>query len=207
MTYEMVEQEAIKSILEKRKDLPPPSVVPSEPIEAVEEEVPVEIEEEPEEDVLLYDDIIKSKKEAMKEAIVVLKNYDKQLEELLKKKMTPFTISTASREALAEFATDSQILLSEAKAVWTSTILPLIKGYEEDLHIDTLEAESIIDDCSSSFDKVLEILVNREMEIVEEEAKREEIRKLAQKAIDEKEEDPPGADEEKKSEENEDSEV
>ena len=122
--------------------------------------------------------------------------------------MTSFTISTVSREALAEFASDSQTLLGEAKAIWTSTILPLIKGYEEPLHLDTLEAESIIDDCSASFDKILEILVNREMAIVDEEAKREEIRQLALKAVDDQEEKTSEeVVEEKEPENNEDSEV
>ncbi len=207
MTYEIEEKEAIKAILEKRKDLPTTTEILSEPTDAVEEELPVETKALPKEVVPTFVEIIKSKKETMKEAIVALKNYDKQLEEIMKKKMTVFMINTASREALAEFASDSQTLLGEAKAIWTSTILPLIKGYEEALHIDTLEAESIIDDCSASFDKILEILVNREMEIVDEEAKREEIRELAQTAVDDQEERTSEVEEEKEPENNEDSEV
>jgi hypothetical protein len=195
MNYETEEKEAIKSILEKRKDLPPPTIVTSEPTEVVVEEKPAESKVKPQEDVPSFEEIIKSKKDTMKETIVALKNYDKLLDEVLNKKMTSFTISTASREALAEFATDSQALLGEAKAIWISTILPLIKGYEEALHIDTLEAESIIDDCSATFDKILEILVNREMEIVDEEVKREEIRQLAHKAVDDQEEEPSEAEE------------
>jgi len=210
MKYEMEEKEAIKAILEKRKDLPAPDIVTSKPAEVEEKEE--EIEEEPKikptEKELPFDLMVKSKRKIMNEAINALKNYDRQLDELLKKKMTPFTISTASREALAEFAADSQALLGEAKAIWTNTILPLIKGYEEPLHIDTLEAESIVDDCSATFDKILEILVNREMEIVEEEAKREEIRQLAQKAVDDQEEESTEVEKkEKESENEEDSEV
>jgi len=207
MTYEMEEREAIKSILEKRRDLPPLTKTLPEPSKVVEEKLPVETIVPPEEVAPTFDEIIKSKKKTMKEAIVALKNYDKQLEELLKKKMTQFTVNTASREALAEFASDSQTLLGEAKAIWISTILPLIKGYEEALHLDTLEAESIIDDCSASFDKTLEILVNREMEIIDEEEKREEIRQIAQKAIDDQEEKTSEAEEEKEPENSEDSEV
>ncbi|MCK5299112.1 MAG: hypothetical protein KAJ76_09410, partial [Candidatus Heimdallarchaeota archaeon] len=208
MTYEMEEKEAIKSILEKRRDQPATPKILPEAKDTVEEELPDETKAPPKEVGPTFEEIIKSKKETMKEAIVALKNYDKQLDDLIKQKMTAFTINTASREALAEFAIDSQALLGEAKAIWTSTILPLIKGYEEPLHIDTLEAESIIDDCSASFDKILEILVNREMAIVDEEAKREEIRQLALKAVDDQEEKTSEeVEKEKEPENNEDSEV
>lgn len=207
MTYEMEEKETIKSILEKRRDLPATPKILPEAKDTVEEELPVETKAPPKEVGPTFEEIIKSKKETMKEAIVALKNYEKQLDDLVKQKMTSFTINTASREALAEFASDSQALLGEAKAIWTSTILPLIKGYEEPLHIDTLEAESIIDDCSASFDKILEILVNREMAIVDEEAKREEVRQLALKAVDDQEEKTSEVEEEKESENNEDSKV
>ncbi len=213
MTYEIEEKEAIKAILEKRKDLPAPSIMTSE-IDAGEEEEEKEEDEVlekpkivPKEKELPFDLMIKSKRKTLTEAINALKNYDKQLDELLKKKMSPFTISTASREALAEFATDSQAQLGEAKAIWTNTILPLIKGYEEALHIDTLEGESIIDDCSATFDKILEILVNREMEIVEEEAKREEIRQLAQKAVDDQKDESSETEKEEEVDKKEDSEV
>ena len=55
------------------------------------------------------------------------------------------------------------------------------------MHADTLEAESIVDKCSSLSDKILDTLVKREMEIVEEEARKEEVKEMAKKALEEKE--------------------
>ncbi|MBN1330446.1 MAG: hypothetical protein JXA54_13310 [Candidatus Heimdallarchaeota archaeon] len=130
-------------------------------------------------------DQLEKKRASLRNAISALENYQQQLYDMLKTKMTQFTLNTASREALTEFAADSQTFYSEAKAIWTATILPLIKGNEEAFYTDTLDAERIIDQCSKYSDKILEILVKREMEIVEEDAKREEIKRIAQKAIEE----------------------
>ncbi len=188
MSFESEEREAIQAMLKKRQEIDEKSKavktpkdisdVPSDTPEPVVVEVETSIEAP-----ISMEKIVASKRDEMRNAIAALKNYEDQLNEMLKKKMTPFTISTASREALTEFAADSQALLSETKAIWSSTILPLIKGYEEQLHIDTLDAELIIDDCSKLSDKILEILVAREMGIVEEEAKREDVKKLAKEAL------------------------
>ncbi|HUT81628.1 MAG TPA: hypothetical protein VMZ29_10550 [Candidatus Bathyarchaeia archaeon] len=130
-------------------------------------------------------DQLEKKRDALKNAITALENYRQQLYDILKNKMTQYTINTASREGLTEFAADSQSLYGEAKAIWTATVLPIIKGNEEAFYTDTLDAERIIDQCGKYSDQILEILVNREMEIVEEDAKREEIKLQARKALEE----------------------
>ena len=127
--------------------------------------------------------LLLKKKNALRQAITALQNYEEALRKMLKKDLTPFNVSTITREALTEFAADSQALLGEAKTTWSATILPLIKGFEEQLLADTLEAEKILDNCKTISDKILEILVAREMEIVDEEEKREEIKRKAQEAL------------------------
>ena len=69
MTYETEEKKAIKSILEKRKDLPLPSIVPDEPVEEEQIEDP---KIKPREKELPFDLMVKSKKNAIKEAISAL---------------------------------------------------------------------------------------------------------------------------------------
>lgn len=145
-------------------------------------------EASPEDEQLLLE-----KKNALRQAITALQNYEEALKKMLKKDLTPFNVSTITREALTEFAADSQAVLGEAKTTWTATILPLIKGFEEQLLADTLEAEKILDNCKNISEKILEILVAREMEIVEEEEKREEIKRKAQEAL---KSEPPSSDEE-----------
>lgn len=185
MAFETEERYSVDSILRKRKDLDKDTtkiadVISKEDITETEiVKSPIETRIEPSKE------LIASKKGAIRETITVLQNYEQQLTKMLKKDLTSFNVSTVSREALTEFASDSQSFYSEAKAVWTSTILPLIKGYEDELLADTLEAEKIIDKCEELSNKILDILVNREMEIVEEEARREEVKRMAQKALDE----------------------
>ncbi len=189
MAYEIEERDTIDSILRKRKDLDKDEIViadvKAKDVDIKEPEItkaPIKtkVEHPPE--------IIASKKEAMKESITALLNYEQQLTKMLKKDLTAFNVSTVTREALTEFASDSQSLYSEAKTIWTSTILPLIKGYEDELLADTLEAERIVDKCEEISNKILDILVKREMEIVEEEARREEVKRMAQKALEEEKE-------------------
>ncbi len=129
--------------------------------------------------------VIDQKKEEIKKTITILLGYEKELEDLLDKKMTSQVLSTASREGLTEFATDAQTLYSEAKGIWNSTILPLIKGSEEQLYVDTLEAERIIDQCQAFSLKILDILVEREMEFSQEEDKKEDNIVKAQNALEE----------------------
>lgn len=129
--------------------------------------------------------LIDQKKEEMKKTITILLGYEKELEDLLNKQMTSHTLSTASREGLTEFATNAQTLFTEAKGIWSSIILPLIKGSEEQLYVDTLEAERIIDHCQVLSLKILDILVEREMEFSQEEDKKEDNIIKAQRALEE----------------------
>jgi len=129
--------------------------------------------------------VIDQKKEEMKKIITILLGYEKELEDLLNKKMTSHTLSTASREGLTEFATDAQTLFTEAKGIWNASILPLIKGSEEQLYTDTLEAERIIDHCQVLSLKILDVLVEREMDFSQEEDKKEDNIIKAQKALEE----------------------
>ncbi|NHK29983.1 MAG: hypothetical protein FK730_01435 [Asgard group archaeon] len=194
MAFEKEERHAIDSILKKRKEIGD-DVTKIDVKKPKEDVIKLDIKKPPvETKTEISKELIASKKEAMKNAITALNNYEQQLTKMLKKDLTPFNVSTISREALTEYASDSQSLYSEAKAIWISTILPLIKGFEDVLHIDTLEAERIIDKCENLSNKILDILVNREMEIVDEEARREEVKLMAQKALEE----------EKENEENED---
>lgn len=128
--------------------------------------------------------LVDQKKAEMKKIITILLGYEKELDDLLNKKMTPHTLSTASREGLTEFATDAQTLFTEAKGIWNSTILPLIKGVEEQMYVDTLEAERIIDYCQTLSLKILDVLVEREMEFSREEDKKENNIIKAQRALD-----------------------
>ncbi|NHJ86101.1 MAG: hypothetical protein FK734_11615 [Asgard group archaeon] len=130
---------------------------------------------------------LQKKRDQLRQAIITLQNYENQLNEMLKKKMTQFTLSTCTRELLTEFATESQTIYSEANTLWTATILPLIKGFEEELHRDTLDAEKHLDNCSSLSQKILDILVERELELTEEEVHKEDVKKLAHKVIEEQE--------------------
>jgi hypothetical protein len=175
MKYEASEREAVDDILKRRKELGKDEV-PTEEVRTIEDIAP-----EPSVDE------IASKKAKMQEIILALKDYEQKLTKMYKKDLTTFNVSTVTREALTEFAADSQSIYSEAKATWTSTILPLIKGFEEKLHGDTLEAEKIIDSCKNLSDKILDVLVKREMEIIDEEARREEIKHKAQEALKEQE--------------------
>ena len=126
---------------------------------------------------------LNEKKEEMKRIILVLDDYLQQLLDLQNKKMTEHTLLTASREGLTEFATESQRLFSEAKTLWNSSILPLIKGYEEELVVDTLEAEKLIDQCETTSNKILDILVQRELAFTEDEERKEDVRDKARKAL------------------------
>ncbi|MHA1462851.1 MAG: hypothetical protein ACTSQ0_07270, partial [Candidatus Heimdallarchaeota archaeon] len=99
--------------------------------------------------------------------------------------MTSLTLDTASREGLTEFATDAQTLYTEAKGIWNASVLPLIKGSEEQLYTDTLEAERVIDQCQAISLKILDVLVEREMTFSQEEDKKEDNIVKAQKALEE----------------------
>ncbi|NHJ49226.1 MAG: hypothetical protein FK733_15665 [Asgard group archaeon] len=186
MKYETDEKVAIDAMLKKRKEID--EDIPKRTIDdIVADAEEAEKLEEPMAPPEPSEDEITDIKAKMRETITALKNYEEQLTKILKKDLTTFNVSTVSRETLTEFAADSQSLYSEAKVIWTNTILPLIKGVEEKLHSDTLEAEQIIDNCSSLSDKILDILVKREMEIVEEETRREEVKQAAMKALEENE--------------------
>ncbi len=155
-----------------------PTEVPEEPVQELTIDLPKKREE-------VAPSVIDQKKEEMKKTITILLGYEKELEDLLNKKMTPHTLDTASREGLTEFATDAQILFTEAKGIWNSIILPLIKGSEEQLYVDTLEAERIIDHCQTLSLKILDVLVEREMEFSKEEDNKEDNIAKAQKALEE----------------------
>lgn len=130
---------------------------------------------------------LQTKRTELTRIITALENYEKQLEEILKTKMTEHTVLTSSREGLTEFAAESQTIYSEAKTLWDATVKPLIKGYEEALYTETVQAEKIIDCCEQHNNKILEILVQRELDFTEEEARREDVKDLARKALEEKE--------------------
>ncbi|MHA1365596.1 MAG: hypothetical protein ACTSP5_04190, partial [Candidatus Heimdallarchaeota archaeon] len=78
---------------------------------------------------------------------------------------------------------ESQTIYSEAKTLWDGTIIPLIKGYEEPLYSETVKAEEIIDCCEQHNNKILEILVQRELDFTEEEERREDVKDIARKAL------------------------
>jgi len=138
-----------------KKETMPPTTTPTTPSEPAKKEEAEPVVVKKPEPTVQDERIILEKKEALQKAIVVLQNYEESLNNMLKKQLTPFNVSTITREALTEYAADSQTLLSEAKETWTGTILPLIKGYEEQLYTDTLEAEKILDNCKAMSDKIL----------------------------------------------------
>ncbi len=174
----------IDAIIKKKQNIQHSELIETKKMGKGEKGASEEIEEEvPEEPKAKDDNLVENKRGILKNAIASLENYRVQLNDILKNKMSQFTLNTASREALTEFATDSQSLFSEAKAIWTATVLPTIKGFEEIFYTDTLDAERIIDQCGKISDQILDVLVKREMEIVEEEVKREEIKEIAQKAL------------------------
>jgi len=127
--------------------------------------------------------VLQKKKDQLAIIISALEDYEKLLEDILKNKMTDHAILTASREGLTEFAAESQTIYSEAKTLWDGTIIPLIKGYEEPLYSETVKAEEIIDCCEQHNNKILEILVQRELDFTEEEERREDVKDIARKAL------------------------
>ncbi|MHA1440867.1 MAG: hypothetical protein ACTSPK_03245, partial [Candidatus Heimdallarchaeota archaeon] len=127
--------------------------------------------------------VLQKKKDQLAIIISALEDYEKLLGDILKNKMTDHVILTASREGLTEFAAESQTIYSEAKTLWDGTIIPLIKGYEEPLYSETVKAEEIIDCCEQHNNKILEILVQRELDFTEEEERREDVKDIARKAL------------------------
>lgn len=117
------------------------------------------------------EDLLKRKEAKMQQHISSLKEYQEKITALKNDKMTPQTIGQASREQLTEYASESQALYSEAQAIWDSSILPLIKGYEKELELQTLSAEKILEDCKETANQILDMLVQRELEYSEVEEK------------------------------------
>ena len=190
MEWEEKEKQKMDAAVKKRfvEILSPDSnlnVRQSEALEKALESAPSKKEPiyEPPKKAEIDPNILTTKKAEIKKTLEILKDYDAQLVELLEKKMTEHTLLTASREGLTEFATESQRLYSEAKTLWNSSILPIIKGYEESLLVDTLEAEKIIDNCEIYSNKILDVLVQRELEFTEDEARKEDVKDKARKAL------------------------
>jgi len=141
----------------------------------------------------LDDSTLLKKRDDLNQIIGALEDYEKLLGDILKNKMTDHAVLTASREGLTEFAAESQSIYSEAKTLWDTTILPLIKGFEEPLYTETVKAEKIIDCCEEHNNKILEILVQRELDFTEEEERREDVKDLARKALEEKDSEEEGS--------------
>jgi len=131
--------------------------------------------------------VLLKKKKELDKIVTALQDYEKQLNELLENRMTEHIVLTASREGLTEFAAESQTIYSEAKTLWDSTIIPIIRGYEEALYSETVQAEKIIDNCEQHNNQILEILVQRELDFTEEEERRDDVKDIARKALEEKE--------------------
>ena len=129
--------------------------------------------------------VLEMKRDEIKTLVEDLKDYQRKLEDLKTNRMNAQAISAASREGLTEYAAESQSLYSEAKAIWNSSILPIIKGYEEPLEVDTLKAEEVIDKCRELAEQILEILVQRELALSQKEEKKELIKSKAVKALEE----------------------
>ena len=130
--------------------------------------------------------VLLKKQKELDKIVTALQDYEKQLNELLKNRMTEHIVLTASREGLTEFAAESQTLYSEAKTLWDSTIIPIIRGYEDALYSETVQAEKIIDNCEQHNNQILEILVQRELDFTEEEERRDDVKDIARKALEEK---------------------
>ena len=190
VTWEEKERENIESaakkrfeekqkVIEEEKLDPKPEVEPA----AVEKyDIPEPTFTTPKKEEIDISDLQK-KKDQLAIIVSALEDYEKLLEDILKNKMTDHTILTASREGLTEFAAESQSIYSEAKTLWNGTIIPLIKGYEEPLYSETVKAEKIIDCCEQHNNKILEILVQRELDFTEEEERREDVKDIARKAL------------------------
>ncbi|MBD3192652.1 MAG: hypothetical protein GF308_18570 [Candidatus Heimdallarchaeota archaeon] len=119
----------------------------------------------------IKDEVLRRKEEQMKQHISALKEYHQKILALKNDKMTSQTIAQASREQLTEYASESQALYSEAQAIWDSSILPLIKGYEKELELQTLSAEKILENCKEIANQILDLLVQRELKYSETEGK------------------------------------
>ncbi|MFW9923512.1 MAG: hypothetical protein ACFFDW_09545, partial [Candidatus Thorarchaeota archaeon] len=132
--------------------------------------------------------LLNEKNKQMEKFKKELEKYEQQLDDILRKKMTAYNLSTFSREGLTELATESQRIYSEAKTYWSNNVLPLIKGYENEFYTDTLEIEKIIDNCESTANQILDILVKRELDYTSDEARKESIKDKAKLALEQKKE-------------------
>jgi hypothetical protein len=160
-------------------------VTPKEPIdsEKLREEIIKKIALHKKKEKAIDEEILEEKKKELQEQILNLQEYLDKLMTLKKNKMSSQNVRTLSGELLTEYANESQTLYNEAKMLWDDSILEIIKGYENPLHSETLKAESILDNISKVNDEILDVLVNREMELTDKERKKEEIIKKAKKAI------------------------
>jgi hypothetical protein len=126
---------------------------------------------------------IEEKRRELLKHFETMKSYQQKLEELRKTKMKPEKIAEASRELLTEYAAESQSIYAEAKTLWNTTVLSLIKGAEDELHVETLKAEKILDNCAELSNEILDLLIKRELEFTEDVDKKEDIKQKAKRAI------------------------